>query len=76
MYKINEENVQTLRGMKNEYYATRLDITPQYLSGIFNGAKCSGILARSILSVFFNISLNDSRIDEYLKKYFIRTQEE
>lgn len=76
MYKVNENTVNILRGMKNEYYSARLNITPQYLSGVFNGAKCSGLLAKGILSVYFNISFNDSRIDEFLEKYFIKIKED
>lgn len=76
MYKINEKEAEILRGMKNEYYSIKLNITPQYLSGIFNGAKCSGLLAKGIISVYFNISLNDPRMDELIEKYFTKIQED
>lgn len=77
MYIINEENVKDLKGIKYGYYSEMLDTTQQHLCAIFNGKlTCSGLLAKGIISVFYNISLKDDRIEEYMKKYFKKATKE
>lgn len=75
MYKINLETSEILRGMKNTYYAEKLGKTPVYISYVLNGKKCSEIVAKGILSVYFNVGLNDIKIQELLDKFFIKEEE-
>lgn len=77
MYHVTEEFREMTRKYRASYYAKRLGITGPHLSNILNGnINCSGIIARGVLSLYFDILLSDNRIEELLEKYFTKTKEE
>lgn len=75
MYIINNEESEELRLFKNIYYSKKLSTTPNHICKILNGKmQCTGIIARGILSVRFNVLLTDNQIEELLEKYFIKVK--
>lgn len=71
MYTIKPELVEKLRdGRSNIYLSESIGRTQQMLSTVFNGAKCSEIFARALISVREKIPMNDDRMKELLEYYF------
>jgi len=73
MYRIKEENIGRLSLFKNKYYAEVLGITPEYVSKIMTGTYAAkGIIARGIISIAYNITLNDYNMNDLLEKHFTK----
>ena len=71
MYFIREEKKEEIKKIRTNYYSKKLGITPNFVSNILNGRiKCTEITARGIISIYYDISLNDTRIEELLEEYF------
>ena len=71
MYRINEQGTKNLRIIKNNYYSKKMEITPNYVSAILNnGQKCSALIAKSFISIYMKLPLDDEQISEKLKEYF------
>lgn len=71
MYKIREENNIDLKNLKTKYYQDKTGLSLSYLSSILNGNRsCIETNARAILSVRFDISFTNEKMQELLEKYF------
>ena len=75
MYIIGEEFANMIKKMKTSYIAEELGMNLAYISSILNGKKCSKIVAKGILSIYFNIAINYDSMNELLEKYFIKVQD-
>lgn len=77
MYHITDEFKEMAKKYRVSYYSNKLGITAAHLSNALNGnINCSNIIARGVLSLYFDILLSDNRIEELLEKYFTKTKEE
>lgn len=71
MYRIKEEKIREMKEYRTNLYSEKTGLNASYLSSIINASqKCTEIIAKSILSVKFNISFYDIRLNELLKEYF------
>lgn len=71
MYRIKEEKKEEIKEYRTNSYVEKTGLTQPYVSGILNGTqKCSEIIAKAILSIKFNISFYDIRLNELLEEYF------
>lgn len=71
MYKIKEENVETLTRIKLTAYSQLLGITSSVLSLLFNCKSTTKLsTAKAIISVAYNISVTDEKMDELVEKHF------
>lgn len=71
MYRIKEERIPEMKEYRTKLYSEKTGLNANYLSSILNATMgCSEIIARAILSVKFNISFYDTRLNELVKKYF------
>lgn len=75
MYKMTEEFATMTSKMKTSYIAEILGMNLAYISTILNGKKCSEIVAKGILSIYFNIAINDEQMNELIAKYFIKIED-
>lgn len=77
MYKIKEEKIKEIKdGRTLTILAEILGIHISYLSMIFCRKRaCSGLIAKGLISIKKNISMNDDRMEEYLEYYFTREEE-
>ena len=77
MYKIREEKIKEIKdGRTLTILAEILDINISYLSLIFTRKRaCSGLIAKGLISIKKNTSMNDDRMEEYLEYYFTREEE-
>lgn len=71
MYRIKESKKEEIKEYRTNYYVEKTGLTQPYVSGIVNGTqKCTEIIAKALLSVKFDISFYDTRLNELVKKYF------
>lgn len=73
MYKIKTEELDRLSLLTNKFYAEMLGITPQYVSSLLCGKiSVKAPIAKGIISIAYGISLNDYKMEELMKKHFIK----
>ena len=73
MYKIKEENIEALSKIKLVAYSELLGLSVPALSVLFNGKATTKLsTAKAILSVAYNVSVTDSRMEELLEKHFTK----
>lgn len=71
MYRIKDQNSEVIKIYKTGYYKRNTGANLSYLSSILNGnSNCTELLAKAILSIRFNISFTDEKMQELLEKYF------
>lgn len=71
MYLIRKEKKEQLKRIRTKCYAERTGFTPNYISAVLNGnLRCTEPGAKAILSVSFDISLNNELMEKLLKEYF------
>lgn len=71
MYLIKKEKSNDLKRIRTKCYAEKTGFTPNYISAVLNGnLKCTETGAKAILSVGFDISLNNKQMEELLEEYF------
>lgn len=71
MYRLKEEKKEEMKNYRTNLYVEKIGIAQPYLSSIINGTQsCSEIIAKAMLSVRYNISFYDIRLNELLKEYF------
>jgi hypothetical protein len=71
MYKIKEDKIKELKDGRNlRNISEIIGITEQYLSMIFNGKKCTLIIAWSLVMLKENVLISDRRKAELLDYYF------
>lgn len=73
MYKIKIEELDRLSLLTNKFYAEMLGITPQYVSNLLCGKiSVKAPIAKGIISIAYGISLNDYKMEELMKKHFVK----
>ena len=73
MYLLKEEYLEFFKEIRTKVYTNLLGCDTAFISSIVNGNKiCSEVVAKAILSVRFDISCKDEKINEYLEKYFAK----
>lgn len=73
MYRIKIENNERLTLFKNKYYAEVLGISPEYVSKILTGTfAAKANIVKGIISIAYNIPLNDYNMNELLEKHFTK----
>lgn len=73
MYKIIVENLGRLKMPTNIYYAEILGITTSYISNILGGKLAvKETIAKGMIAVAYNITLDDERMTELLEKHFTK----
>jgi hypothetical protein len=72
MWEIKPEKKELLKRLRNRYYAETLDKSDVYICQILNGYKCNTVLAKAILSIFYNISVADEQMNKLLEEHFSR----
>ena len=71
MYQIKQEMVDKIKdGRTNVYLSEQLGITPTYIGNILKGYKCTSLTAKAFVSIKEQISINDERMENFLKYYF------
>lgn len=71
MYKIREENLETLSRIKLIAYSELLGLSVPVLSLLFNGKSTTKLsTAKAIISVAYNISVTNEKMDELVEKHF------
>lgn len=71
MFIVKENVSNELKKIRTKCYAEEIGVTPNYMSALLNGSqKCTKLNAKAILSICFNISLINERMEELLDKYF------
>lgn len=71
MYRIKKEKIPEIKEYRTSLYSEKTGLNLAYLSAVLNAnQKCSEVIAKSILSIKFNISFYDMRINELLEEYF------
>lgn len=75
MYNIKTDLIKDLKGGRTaRYIAEILDVTESYISMIFNNkTKCTKIVAMGLISIRYNISLDNAEMKELLQRYFIKS---
>lgn len=75
MYNIKTDLIKDLKGGRTaRYIAEILDVTESYISMIFNNkTKCTKIIAMGLISIRYNISLDNAEMEELLQRYFIKS---
>ena len=75
MYNLKINLIDDLKGGRtSRYIAKILDVTESYISMIFNNKiKCTKIIAMGIISIRYNIALDNEDMEKLLKKYFMKT---
>lgn len=77
MYYIKQETKRELKSNTQLYCANILGVTEQLLSAIMRGKlPCKRYVAIGLISIRFQIPINDAKMEEYLKKYFTKAQKE
>lgn len=75
MQILKEKNREIFKIIKNQYYAENLSISSNYVCNILGGYKCTDIIAKGLISVRFNIAMNDEKMPKLLKEYFYEVEE-
>lgn len=71
MYIAKREFTEKSKKIRTSYYSKQLEASPQYTCSILNGQKnCSGLFARAILSLYYEIPLGDDRMIQLLEENF------
>lgn len=72
MYTIRLNKAEELKhGETYRYIAKELGITEGFVSNIFRGKKkCSLIIAKGIISIRYNIPMDDNKIEIFLFDFF------
>ena len=70
MYRIRKENAEFLRDIRNDSYARLLGMTPVNISYIFSGKTTKLSTAIGIISVRYNISSTDEKMQYLIEKHF------
>lgn len=75
MYNVKTDLIKDLKGGRTaRYIAEILDVTESYISMIFNNkSKCTKIVAMGLISIRYNISLDNAEMEELLQRYFIKS---
>lgn len=75
MYNIKTDLIKDLKGGRTaRYIAEILNVTESYISMIFNNkTKCTKIVAMGLISIRYNISLDNAEMEELLQRYFIKS---
>lgn len=75
MYNVKTDLIKDLKGGRTaRYIAEILDVTESYISMIFNNkTKCTKIIAMGLISIRYNISLDNVEMKELLQRYFIKS---
>lgn len=73
MYYIKQETKRELKSNTQLYCANILGVTEQLLSAIMRGKlPCKRYVAIGLISIRFQIPINDAKMEEYLNKYFTK----
>lgn len=73
MYRIKEDTIAKIRRITAAYYCNILGITPQYMSNVLTGRTAAKeTLAKSIISLAYDITLDDEQMTELLEKHFTK----
>ena len=71
MYQVKIEEAGRIKMPTNTYYAETLGITSSYVSSILNGKlPVKQIVAKGMLCIAYNITMDDPLMDELLEKHF------
>lgn len=70
MYQLIKENSEILRDIKNESYAKILGMSNVNICNIFAGQTTKLSTVIGILSVRYNISSTDERMQKLIEKHF------
>lgn len=71
MYLIKEKKNEEIKRIRTKTYAEKTGLTPNYISAVLNRKlKCTEVGAKSLLSVCFDITFNDKRMEELIEEYF------
>ena len=75
MYNVKTDLIKDLKGGRTaRYIAEILDVTESYISMIFNNkTKCTKIVAMGLISIRYNISLDNAEMEELLQRYFVKS---
>lgn len=73
MYEIILSEAEKINKITAIYYAEKLEITPQYLSNVFNGKlPVKTPIAKGIISIAYNIPIDDYKMEELLNRHFTK----
>lgn len=75
MYQITEDFANMIGRLKTSYVSENIGMSLPYVSSILNGKQCSEIVARALLSLYFNIAINDEQINGLIKKKFTKIKD-
>lgn len=71
MYIITEELKEIIGKFKTIYLQEALGLTNVHIYNILNGKQsCTELIAKAILSICFNIPINDIKMPDLIEKYF------
>ena len=73
MYEIKLEEKGKINMPTNKYYSDILGITHEYVGKILSGKlPVKGTIAKGMLSIAYNIPIDDSKMETLLTKHFTK----
>lgn len=73
MYYVKQEKKKELKTNTQIYCAKTLGVTEQLISAIMQGkSPCKRYVAVGLISIRFQIPINDTKVEEYLETYFTK----
>lgn len=71
VYYIKKESSNDLKNLRTSFYAEKSGFSRSYVSSMLSGKRgCIETNAKVMLSIAFNISFTDEKMQELLEKYF------
>lgn len=75
MYQITEDFANMIGRLKTSYISENIGMSLAYVSSILNGKQCSEIVARALLSLYFDIAINDEQMNGLIEKKFTKIKD-
>lgn len=73
MYRLKEESMENFKMIRTSVYSDTIGCDMAFLSSILNRNKeCSEMIAKSIISVRYDIGFTEIHTLKLLEKYFIK----
>lgn len=72
MWEMKKEKINLFKKIRNTFYAETLDKSTVYTCQVLNGFKCTTLIAKGILSIYYNISIADEQMNKLLEEHFTK----
>lgn len=72
MWEMKEEKKDLFKKIRNTFYAEVLDKSTVYTCQVLNGFRCTTLIAKGILSIYYDIPIANEQMNKLLEEHFTK----